>query len=559
MKIADLYIRVSTDEQADKGYSQRSQEEMLRKYCDIKNIQVRQVIYEDHSAKTFNRPEWNKYLLSLKKNKGVADLVLFIKWDRFSRNAGDAYQMISILRKQGIEPQAIEQPLDLSIPENKMMLAFYLAAPEVENDRRALNTFFGMRRAKKEGRYMGTAPSGYVNKVSEGGKKYITLKEPQAGTMKWVFEKLADGSYNAEALYKLAKGKGITCSKSNFWMNIRNPLYCGKIFIPKFKDEEAHFVKGQHEPLVSEGLFYQVQDVLDGRKRRYQHGAVAESILPLRGYLICPECNKLLTGSKSKGRHQDYFYYHCYAGCKCRFRAENVNQLFARELRKYVPRPEMEPLYKTALAEAWYGQTTHLRDDKKETLAEIKELENRMAYTRELLATQKIDPEDYRKMKAEFTGKLERLEAKLSVFSDTTTNIDKLLDQGVANLFRLDQIYEKGNMQQKKAVIGSMYPEKLTFDGFLVRTARVNEVARLIFNMDAAFRGNKKGQKSENTPLSCLVTPSGRLYEYDNQVIIKFVDHFVDLEQRTLVFLTLLYSNKLVVIKLNNYRYIIIC
>jgi len=62
-------------------------------------------------------------------------------------------------------------------------------------------------------------------------------------------------------------------------------------------------------------------------------------------------------------------------------------------------------------------------------------------------------------MKAEFIGKLERLEAKLSVFSDTTTYIDKLLDQGVANLFRLDQIYEKGNMQQKKAVIGSMYPK----------------------------------------------------------------------------------------------------
>ena len=26
MKIADLYIRVSTDEQADKGYSQRNQD-----------------------------------------------------------------------------------------------------------------------------------------------------------------------------------------------------------------------------------------------------------------------------------------------------------------------------------------------------------------------------------------------------------------------------------------------------------------------------------------------------------------------------------------------------
>jgi len=52
-----------------------------------------------------------------------------------------------------VEPQAIEQPLDLAVPENKMILAFYLAAPEVENDRRALNVIHGMRRARKEGRY----------------------------------------------------------------------------------------------------------------------------------------------------------------------------------------------------------------------------------------------------------------------------------------------------------------------------------------------------------------------------------------------------------------------
>lgn len=99
------------------------------------------VIYEDHSAKSFNRPEWTKLLAELKKRRTKPDLILFTKWDRFSRNAGDAYQMINILNNLGIEPQAVEQPLDLSIPENKMMLAIYLAAPEVENDRRALNTF----------------------------------------------------------------------------------------------------------------------------------------------------------------------------------------------------------------------------------------------------------------------------------------------------------------------------------------------------------------------------------------------------------------------------------
>src|ERR1700722_12989519 len=204
---ADLYIRVSTDEQADKGYSQRDQEERLRRYCELQKITIRKVIREDHSAKTFNRPEWTKLLADLRKRRGQIDSVLFTKWDRFSRNAGDAYQMISTLRKLGIEPQAIEQPLDLAIPENKMMLAFYLAAPEVENDRRALNVIHGMRRARKEGRYMGLAPIGYTNKTDEAGRKFIAREEPQAGILRWAFNQIAEGVYNTEQIFKMAKGK----------------------------------------------------------------------------------------------------------------------------------------------------------------------------------------------------------------------------------------------------------------------------------------------------------------------------------------------------------------
>jgi site-specific DNA recombinase len=55
------------------------------------------VIREDHSAKTFNRPERMRLLADLKKRRGKVDFILFIKWDRFSRNAGDAYQMINML------------------------------------------------------------------------------------------------------------------------------------------------------------------------------------------------------------------------------------------------------------------------------------------------------------------------------------------------------------------------------------------------------------------------------------------------------------------------------
>src|SRR6476620_7670969 len=115
-KRAYLYVRVSTDEQAEKGYSQKHQDDRLRQYCVHNDIEIAGVYWEDSSAKTFDRPEFKKLLEHLKKNKGSAELLLFLKWDRFSRNAGDAYGMINALNKLGAEPQAIEQPLDLSIP-----------------------------------------------------------------------------------------------------------------------------------------------------------------------------------------------------------------------------------------------------------------------------------------------------------------------------------------------------------------------------------------------------------------------------------------------------------
>jgi hypothetical protein len=43
---------------------------------------------------------------------------------------------------------------------------------------------------------------------------------------------------------------------------IRNLIYCGKIFVTKYKDQESRLVKKLHEPLISEGLFNNVTDFL---------------------------------------------------------------------------------------------------------------------------------------------------------------------------------------------------------------------------------------------------------------------------------------------------------
>jgi site-specific DNA recombinase len=511
MKIADLYIRVSTDEQAEKGYSQRNQEEILSKYCEINAIQIRKLIFEDHSAKTFDRPKWNDLLLDLRKNKGKSDIILFTKWDRFSRNAGDAYQMINTLRKLGIEPQAVEQPLDLSIPENKMMLAFYLAAPEVENDRRALNVFHGMRRAKKEGRCMGIAPVGYINKIDEAGRKYIAPQEPEAGMVRWVFQEIANGHFAPDQVRQEANKRGLKSSRSSFWTTIRNPVYCGKIKIAKYKDEEDHMVQGQHEPIISEALFNKVQDILNGRKRKNRTGTkvTTPETLPLRGFLICPSCGRMLTGSSSKGRNNHYYYYHCLSSCGCRFKAENANELFVRELRKFVPRPGMAELYVKTLGEAFRNQTKHQQASRRQILFQLDELNSRLKNARELLADQKLDSDDYRELKSECTVKINELEAKLSMPSEKINNINELLKSAINNLCRLDSLYENGTIRERRKIICSIYPEKLVFDGFHYRTARLNEAVRLIYTMDNGFNEIKNRQDGDILCLSGEVASTG--------------------------------------------------
>lgn len=56
-------------------------------------------------------------------------------------------------------------------------------------------------------------------------------------------------------------------SRSAFAKALRNPVYCGKIFIEDNKQEEAYYSEGKHEALISERLFYQVKQVMDKKER----------------------------------------------------------------------------------------------------------------------------------------------------------------------------------------------------------------------------------------------------------------------------------------------------
>jgi hypothetical protein len=73
----------------------------------------------------------------------------------------------------------------------------------------------------------------------------------------------------------------------------------------------------------------------------------------------------------------------------------------------------------------------------------------------------------------------------------------------------MDQLYENSDNEVKRQIIGSIFLEKMVFDGQSYRTTRVNEAVRLIWAMGAGFSENKNGQTDSTIDLSTLVTPSG--------------------------------------------------
>lgn len=305
MKTAYLYIRVSTDEQKRRGYSLPEQEDRLLKYCEYNNIEVKGIYREDFSAKTFNRPEWKKLMAVIKSQSLKEDKhILFIKWDRFSRNIEYAYEMLGILRKYKTTAMAIDQPLDLLVPESTVMLAVYLSVPEAENSRRALNTANGIRRAKLMGRYPNKAPVGYINVTTVDGKKIIAPKQPEAGILRWVFQQLVKNTCNIEEVRRMAYDKGLKCSRSYFSRLIRNPAYCGLIPI-KSGVEEQYMVKGLHDPLISEVLFYEVQSIITTRRKVTCKIDDPRTTFFLKGFLLCRFAAKSSRRAFPKGQKRD--------------------------------------------------------------------------------------------------------------------------------------------------------------------------------------------------------------------------------------------------------------
>lgn len=481
MKTADLYIRVSTDEQAEKGFSVKYQEDVLRRHCLVNSIQIQNAYFEDFPARNFKRPTWSSLLMSYKTHKANRpDYVLFTKWDRFSRNIAEAYLMIKKLRDINVIPQAIEQPLDICIPENKVILAIYLITPELENDIRSLNVKEKMQKARAMGRWMGSAPIGYRNTQSATGEKYIATQEPEATLMREAFEQVSLGLFSIREIHRMAVKKGLVCSLNNFCQALRNPVYCGKIIVDR-KQAILQMANGKHEKIISQLLFDKVQDVLKNKSRKITNASkkIANEMLPFRGFLYCPRCFQKLTGSRSKRRTNWYFYYHF--NCGFRIRTEKVHNSFISIIKSLKPNAEYNALFQSILRKNYKASSFLTMISQHRTIEKIEELGDHMITARSLLLSRDIDAPEFYKLKKECQIKTGMLKRKIDNASISLKLWEGRLDAMSEALSSLDYIYENANIDQKRRLIALLFRNPILWNENCFRNLLENSV-KIIYN-----------------------------------------------------------------------------
>ena len=518
-----LYCRVSSDEQAE-NTSLDFQEDSLRKFCARNEYNAVAVYREDYSAKHYDlkRPEMRKMYDFCKRNKANIDKILFLRWDRYSRNVGFAFEYQRRFSELGIEINTIESPIDFSGTEWAMMLSIYCGVAHTEDNKISKRTKDGIRETLKAGRYPQKAPIGYLNNRISSTETHLIKDEEYAPIVEEVFREMAKGIDSVETLrIKYAPllrrrkgmhndGRGIVkdttnhpISKGAFYRMLRNHIYCGEIVVPAYQDEPEQIIQGEHEPIIDKATFNTVQDVLDGRTRcKPKLRKTDKPELFLRRYLVCPYCGYGITGAFSRGNGGKYAYYNCCHCKKVKIRAEKANDAFAKYIGKLKPSPVMKELYQRIVNDL-SKQGKEARKAECENLhSQLTAIEKKIANADDKYLDGTLNEEQYQRICERCKRDKQQIEELLSAHRNPqNVQLEPKMRYAYSLIDNLLEYIQEAPVEVRCRLIGSIFPEKIEFDGSSYRTNKLNEVAALIFQ-------NYKELQKEEQGVNCFTSRS---------------------------------------------------
>lgn len=473
-----LYCRVSTDEQREYGASLDFQEETLRDYCTRRSYNIIECYKDDYSAKhhDMRRPEMKRVYEYCKRHKREVDQILFLRWDRFTRSAEFAFRYIREFNEMGITVNSIENPIDFNSPDWSTLIGVYCGNAQAENAKISKRTKQCIRETLKKGKWSNKAPRGYKNVRESKFTTHIEVDEKTAPMVVKAFKEVAKGVESAERIRALRFPQ---IPKSSFFPMLRNPFYIGKVKVPATEQEPAQMVDGQHEPIIDEATFYRVQDILNGKHSKSPKlSKTADPRLFLRKFLICPVCGHSITGATSTGHGGKYTYYHCCHDPKhIRLRAEAVNEAFAKYLGALKPNSAVLRLYEAVLRDVNGDDILNRKEDIKRLERQKTEIQEKINKADDKLLDGAINQASYERIVCRCENDLASISERIEILKTCNrTKLEPKLQYAISLIANLHTMVMEAPMEVKMQLLGSMFPEKIEFDGEKYRTCSYNKI-----------------------------------------------------------------------------------
>lgn len=391
---AALYARYSSDNQREE--STIAQLRAGREYAKKKGyIIVAEYKDEELTGRNDRRDEFQRMIRDAKR--GLFDVVIVHKFNRFARNRYDSAIYKRMLKKAGVRVESVLQPLDDS-PESVLLEALLEGMDEYFSLDLGREVMKGMFENADQGIHTGGRPP-YGLKVNPETRKY-EIDESKYKAVQIYFECRRDGISRekiAEILnnlgYRTQTGKKFT--KNSFYGWDTNRKYIGDyVFnVASSKDVDGRRNSSKKKPIeeqvIKEGiipkilnpkLFEEVNEMI--KKRRFKPGQMkAQVIYLLTGKVFCGKCGASYNGNSyrnSKSKDNTLLsYYKCSGKCgNASVRKEDLERVVIEQLTYHCFSPAAMDSIVAKVKELYNQRREETQNDIAPITKEIKELES---------------------------------------------------------------------------------------------------------------------------------------------------------------------------------------
>lgn len=295
---AVIYARYSSSNQREESIE--GQIRICTEYAKKKGYKItNQYIDRAMTGKNDNRPAFRQMLND--SDKGMFDVLLVYKTDRFARNRYDSAIHKTRLKKNKVQIEyAAEQiPNDSTavlIEGFLENLAEYYSVNLSENTKRG--KYENALKKKSNG---GVTPIGY--KRINGS---LVIDEVKAPVVQFAFQSYIDGISYANIIKKARERYGIKLSMSGLKLILQNEVYTGK-YIYNTYDGETFIYEDNHEAIVSRETYEKAKEKRLANKRSPNAGK-GKRKYALSGLINCGECGGHIIVSHSYKKGEPAFF-----------------------------------------------------------------------------------------------------------------------------------------------------------------------------------------------------------------------------------------------------------